>query len=77
MGKFLIRKMWCRKQLKGSLTVEAAMVMAMVLVIFMWVMQASIELYQQIAEGAGKGGLDISKAPLLFREKYYLKEFIK
>lgn len=61
---------------KGSMTVEAALVMSLMLFVIMWLMQASISMYQQTMETAGIDWIDISEAALEFRNIHYLKELL-
>lgn len=66
-----------KKEARASLTVEASFVVPMVLIVILWIMQASIELYQQTEATAEVEWLDIEQATDRFRQMYLIKEIVE
>ena len=61
---------------RASMTVEAVFVMALVLVVLMWIMEAAIGMYRQVAEAAKWNWLDIQDTARDFRLIYFGKEWL-
>lgn len=74
--KHLLRG-WIKKEARASLTVEASFVVPMVLIVLLWIMQASIELYQQTAETTELEWLDTEQTAERFRQMYFIKEIME
>lgn len=66
-----------KKEARASLTVEASFVVPMVLIVILWIMQASIELYQQTEAMAEVEWLDTEQAADRFRQMYLIKEIVE
>lgn len=66
-----------KKEARASLTVEASFVVTIVLIAILWIMQASIELYQQTVETAALEWLDTEQAANRFRQMYLIKEVVE
>ena len=61
---------------RASITVEAVFVMALILVVLMWIMEAAIGMYRQVAEAAKWNWLDIRDAARDFRLIYFGKDWL-
>ena len=61
---------------RASITVEAVFVMALILAVLMWIMEAAIGMYRQVAEAAEWNWLDIRDAARDFRLIYFRKEWL-
>lgn len=66
-----------KKEARASLTVEASFVVPMVLIVILWIMRASIELYQQTAETATLEWMDTGQTADRFRQMYLVKEVVE
>ena len=54
--------------MKGSITVEAALVLSIVLMVIMWTMELTIGLYEQTVESTLKSWIDAAETIRLFRQ---------
>lgn len=63
--------------MKGSMTIEAVLVISLLMLIIMWLMWASIDLYQQTVETAGIDWVNAEGAPGAFRKSFFLRELLK
>ena len=62
--------------MKGSITVEAVLVVSVVLLLLMWVMQTGIALYRQTVTVAELEWIDAKEAIAIFRKSFVIKEMV-
>lgn len=62
--------------MKGSMTIEAALVLPLVLLVIMWTLQAGMNLYQQAVETAMQEWPDAQQAISEFRDYFVIKDML-